>query len=91
MSTGAVRPGFCLLGVQTVRAEVCTRVQTERAEVITVEVMTDVTNVQEVRKSTYASVASQASSGEVAEPAGVDVEMGGMGEAPFWAFSSLGW
>ena len=71
MSTVAVRPRFCLAGVQT-----------EGTEVSTVRVMTDVTNVQVVRKTTYASVASQASPEVVAEPAGVDVEMGGMGGCP---------
>ena len=47
MSTVAVRPGFCLAGVQM-----------EGVEIGTVGVMTDVTNVQVVRKTTYASVAS---------------------------------
>ena len=71
MSTVAVRPGFCLAGVQT-----------EGAEVSTVGVMTDVTNVLVVRKTTYVSVASQASPEVVAGAAGVDVEMGGMGGGP---------
>ena len=62
MSTGVVRPGFYLAGVQT-----------EGAKVSTVGVMTNVMNVQVVRKTTYASVASQASP-EVADgPAGVDI------------------
>ena len=95
MSTVAVRPGFCLAGVQTdgvdvcsvgaatVAADVCLAgVQTDGVEVSTVGVMTDVMNVQVVRKTTYASVASQASPEVVAEPAGVDIEMGGMGGGP---------
>ena len=47
MSTVAVRPGFCLAGVQT-----------DRVEVNTVGVMTEVTNMQVVQETTYASVAS---------------------------------
>ena len=71
MLTGAVRPGFWLA-----------RVQTERVEVSTVGVMTDMTNVQVVRKTTYASVASQVDQEVVAGPVWVDVEMGGMGGCP---------
>ena len=71
MSTGAVRPGFYLLGVQT-----------EGVDVSTVGVMTDLTNVQVVRETTYASVASKASPKVVAGPAGVDIEIGGIGGCP---------
>ena len=50
--------------------------------VSTVGVQTDVSHVQVVRETTYASVASQACP-EVAPPGvGVDVEMGGMGGGP---------
>ena len=58
MSTGAVHRGFCQAGVQT-----------EGVEVSTVGVMTDVTNVQVVWESWYASVASQACPNVVAGPA----------------------
>ena len=71
MLTGAVCPGFCLAGVQT-----------DGVEVSTIGVMTDVTNVQIVPNTTYASVASQASPEVVPGPAGVDVEIGGMGCCP---------
>ena len=81
MLTEAVHPSFCLAGVQTEWEGVCTEVQTEKAKVSTVGVMTDVTNVQVVHKTTYVRVASQASPEMVAEPAGVDVEMRGMGVA----------
>ena len=82
MSVVAVHPGFCLAGVQTVGVEVCAWVQMVGAEVSTVGVMTDVTNVQVVQKTTYTSVASQACPEVVPESAGVDVEMGGMGGGP---------
>ena len=48
----------------------------------TVGVMTEVSSVQVVRGTTYASVASQASPEVVPEHAGVDVEMGGVGGCP---------
>ena len=71
MAAEALRPGFCLAGVQTDRVGVCTigvvtdvagvclaGVQTDGVGVSTVGVMTDVTNVQVVQRTTYASVAS---------------------------------
>ena len=58
-------------GVQTVGAEVCT-----------VGVQTDVSRVQVVRETTYASVASQACPEVASSGVGVDVEMGGMGGGP---------
>ena len=82
MSTVAVRPVFCLAGVQTEWEGACAGVQTDLAAVSTVGVMTDVTNVQVVRKTTYASVASQVSPEVFAGPAEVDVEMGGIGRCP---------
>ena len=59
-----------------------TGVQTEGAEVSTVVEMNDVMGVQVVRETMYASVASQACPEVVSGPAGVDVEMGGMGGGP---------
>ena len=71
------------VGVVTDVADVClAEVQTDGVGVCTVGVITDVTNVQVVRKTTYARVASQAGSEVVAEPAEVDVEMGGMEGGP---------
>ena len=46
--------------------------------------MTDVTNVQVMRQTMYASVAAQTSPEGVAGPVGVDVEMRGMGSSPVW-------
>ena len=79
MSTKAVRPSYCLSGVQAEWAGVCVRVQTEVMGVSTVGVMTDVSNVQVVWKTTYVSMASQAVPEVVTRPAGVDVGMGGWG------------
>lgn len=50
--------------------------KTESTKVSVVGVQTDISRVQLVRETTYASVASQAGSGRVT--AGVDVEMGGV-------------
>ena len=62
MSTGVVRPSFCLSGVQTEGVGMsAVGVITERVEVSTLGVIIDVSYVQVVRKTTYASVASQAS------------------------------
>ena len=57
-------------------------VQTVGAEVSTVSVQTDVSRVQVVRETTYASVASQACPEMAPSGVGVDVEMGGMGGGP---------
>ena len=54
-------------------------VQTVGAEVSTVSVQTDVSRVQVVRETTYASVASQACPEVAPSGVGADVEMGGMG------------
>ena len=54
-------------------------VQAEVPEVGTVGVQTDVSRVQVVRETTYASVAAQTCSEVVPVAAEVDVEMGGMG------------
>ena len=48
----------------------------------TVGSQTDVSRVQVVRETTYASVAAQTCSGAVPVAEGVDVEMGGMGGGP---------
>ena len=48
----------------------------------TVGVMTDVTNEQVVRKTTYASVASPACPEVSLTTGGVDLEMGGTGDGP---------
>ena len=57
-------------------------VQTEGPEVSTVVVMTDVSRVQVVRETTYASVASQACPEGTFGVRGMDVEMGGVGSGP---------
>ena len=57
-------------------------VQTVGAEVSTIGVQTDVSRVQVVRETTYASVASQACPEVAPSGVGVDVEMGGMGGGP---------
>ena len=57
-------------------------VQVEVPEVSTVGLQTDVSRVQVVRETTYASVAAQTCSGAVPVAVGVDVEMGGMGGGP---------
>ena len=57
-------------------------VQTVGAEVSTVGVQTDVSRVQVVRETTYASVASRACPEMAPSGVGVDVEMGGMGGGP---------
>ena len=57
-------------------------VQTVGAEVSTVGVQTDVSRVQVVRETTYASVASQACPEVAPSGVGVDVGMGGMGGGP---------
>ena len=57
-------------------------VQTVGAEVSTVGVQTDVSRVQVVRETTYASVASQACPEVAPSGVGVDVEMAGMGGGP---------
>ena len=54
-------------------------VQAEVPRVSTVSLQTDVSRVQVVRKTTYASVASQACPEVAPAGGGVDVEMGGMG------------
>ena len=48
----------------------------------TVGLQTDVSRVQVVHKTTYASVVAQTCSGVVPLAAGVDVEMGWMGGGP---------
>ena len=50
--------------------------------VSTVGVQTDVSSVQVVRETTYASVAAQTCAGVAPTGVGVDVEMGGMGGGP---------
>ena len=57
-------------------------VQAEVPEVSTVSVQTDVSRVQVVRETTYASVASQACPEVAPSGGGVDVEMSGMGGGP---------
>ena len=85
MSMEAVRPGFCLAGVQTEGVGVsAVVVMTEGVEVSTIVVMTDVTNVQVVPKTTYTSVASQASPEVVTGPTGGMLKWGG------WGVSLLG-
>ena len=57
-------------------------VQAVVPEVSTVGVQTDVSRVQVVRETTYASVAAQTCTGVVAVAGGVDVEMSEMGGGP---------
>ena len=57
-------------------------IQVGGAEVSTVGVITDVTNIPVVRKTTYATVAFQACSELSPAPSGVDVKMGGTGDGP---------
>ena len=57
-------------------------VQAELPGVSTVGVQTDVSRVQVVRETTYASVASQACPGVAPAGGGVDVGMSGMGGGP---------
>lgn len=57
-------------------------VQAEGLKVSTVGVMTDVRNLQVVRKTTYANMESQACPQVSPASSGVDVKMGGMGDGP---------